>query len=576
MSKTPNYDNKIKQILDATQPGERVCELTGEKWEMTQEEIGWFRKFNVPPPRVAPQTRMLCVAAFGNCYQWWYQKHPDTGKQILTYVHPGSGIKVLPDKEWFAKDFSSVNTEVDLGRSAFEIIHDLERRVPFTASRNMEEPENSLSVVSFGDQNCLLTFACQGKNSQFGIVGTNMESSAEIVFADTVTNSYNISYSDRIFNCKFLRNSYDCMNSAFLFDCRNCENCHGAVNRRGGKFLLWDQQVSQAEYEKYESEHDLSCRSVLDVEKKKFHDLVAGAVWPENFSVHAENCIGEYLINCLNLKYAYNCAHGAKDSFWVNFQYQFNEGNAFVDGAKQTSNCYYSLGISNGDQMKFCFGVDRCEDIEYCMQCYNCEHCFGCVGLNRKKFHIFNKAYEESAYWQKLDELKCAMLECGEYGEYFPLSLSSAHFLESTEVFLGFADVETAHKVHANLYDVTAEGAVGNAESADTKQLADVPDCVVDLDDSWSKTPVFDPEIGRRFMFFPQEIAFYRKHNIAPPARHFILRVKDILVESNIGQYESAVCAKCSRSLTVAQNKTFKNRQIYCQECYLQYLEKYG
>jgi len=29
MSKTPNYDAKVKAILDATIPGERVCELTG-------------------------------------------------------------------------------------------------------------------------------------------------------------------------------------------------------------------------------------------------------------------------------------------------------------------------------------------------------------------------------------------------------------------------------------------------------------------------------------------------------------------------------------------------------------------
>ena len=40
MSKTPNYDAKVKTILDTLEPGERTCELTGEKWEMTEEEIG--------------------------------------------------------------------------------------------------------------------------------------------------------------------------------------------------------------------------------------------------------------------------------------------------------------------------------------------------------------------------------------------------------------------------------------------------------------------------------------------------------------------------------------------------------
>ena len=31
MSNTPNYDAKIKAILDALTPGERTCVITGEK-----------------------------------------------------------------------------------------------------------------------------------------------------------------------------------------------------------------------------------------------------------------------------------------------------------------------------------------------------------------------------------------------------------------------------------------------------------------------------------------------------------------------------------------------------------------
>ena len=38
-SKTPKYDAKVKEILDATKPGERTCELSGQKWDMSEEEI---------------------------------------------------------------------------------------------------------------------------------------------------------------------------------------------------------------------------------------------------------------------------------------------------------------------------------------------------------------------------------------------------------------------------------------------------------------------------------------------------------------------------------------------------------
>ncbi len=57
MSKTPNYDAKVKTILDALAPGEKVCEMTGEKWIMTEDEIGWDRRVNVPPSPYSLMTR---------------------------------------------------------------------------------------------------------------------------------------------------------------------------------------------------------------------------------------------------------------------------------------------------------------------------------------------------------------------------------------------------------------------------------------------------------------------------------------------------------------------------------------
>jgi len=39
MLKTPNYNAKVKEILNTLEPGERVCELTGEKWMMNKAKV---------------------------------------------------------------------------------------------------------------------------------------------------------------------------------------------------------------------------------------------------------------------------------------------------------------------------------------------------------------------------------------------------------------------------------------------------------------------------------------------------------------------------------------------------------
>ena len=100
MSHTPHYDEKIKVILDALQPGERVCVVTGEKWIMDEREIDWYRKFNVPPSHYSPLTRMRLLTNTFSGGQWWYNRHAETGKPIICGIHPGTGVRVLPDKEW--------------------------------------------------------------------------------------------------------------------------------------------------------------------------------------------------------------------------------------------------------------------------------------------------------------------------------------------------------------------------------------------------------------------------------------------------------------------------------------------
>ncbi|MFH1405368.1 MAG: hypothetical protein ABIH21_04725, partial [Patescibacteria group bacterium] len=99
MSKTPKYDEKVKAILDELKPHERTCALSGEKWMMDEEEISWYKHFLVPPSNHHPLVRMKVISSFATGFGWWWQKHPETGEPVLTYVHPATGIKALPDAE---------------------------------------------------------------------------------------------------------------------------------------------------------------------------------------------------------------------------------------------------------------------------------------------------------------------------------------------------------------------------------------------------------------------------------------------------------------------------------------------
>lgn len=575
MSKTPNYDAKVKAILDAVSLGERTCKLTGRKWNMSEEELGWYKHFNVPPSAYHPLTRMHILTGFFVGYQWWNNKSAEDGKPFLTPAHPGSGIKVVPDKTWFDRDYSNIIREDD-GRGVFEIMEELVHEIPITGQRNLVPPVNSIATISAGDENSYFMNASRSKNTLFGMNALDTENSAEIYQSYGVNNSYNVVHSDRIFNCRYIQESRDCLNSMFLFDCRNCEDCFMATNKRNAKFIFKNEQLSESEYRARMAELDLTCRSSFEPLRKEFIEMVGKeAIWPENFNEKADGCTGDYLTDCTDCRECY-FHHDCRNQFQSGFCFDGSEGNMSVTGWFGCTNSYYSTTGSRSSNVKYGYTLVQCQNVEYSYHCYNCEDCFGCVGLNRKRFCIFNKQYSEEDYWKKLDEIKCRMLDAGEYGEFFPLTWSPTRFMDSGATLFYLAEEKDAQDLSASMYPAESFGACGEDRVAadQLRKTEDIPDCLNDSElDEWIGKPVFDEGVERRFTLLPQEIKFYRSMKVAPPNRHFIARVRDLGHRANSGAFTESSCEKCGKKCLVSKNKIFPNRRIYCREDYLNFIE---
>ncbi|MBI2485267.1 hypothetical protein HYW18_03940 [Candidatus Uhrbacteria bacterium] len=579
MSKTPNYDLKVKAVLDAAKLGERVCALTGEKWMMTEEEIGWYKKFNVPPSELSPNTRWKWAGYFDIGFQFWWNKHARTGEPILSFHHPASGIRVLPDAEWYEQDFSNTHETLDLSKPFFEQLRALELRVPFFATANIVPPENSLALLSFGDQNSYFVFACQSKRTFFGVGAMDTEDSSVVYLSSGVKESHHISHSHRMYRCRYARESQDCLESAFLFDCRNCEHCFGATNKRNRKFLFMNEQLSEGEYRARIAAIDLGKRSIVDEWSKRFDELLlTHAFWPENFNVGGTDATGDYLHNATRCHFCFDSEDTAVDNFRSAWLYGASQGNAYAWGAVNTNESYSVETCPDSNRLKFCYRSVRCEDSEYCMVCRDCRNCFGCVGLAHKEFHILNKPYTEEEYWKTVDAMECAMMDEGTYGSIFPTTFSSSYIPESGSVLYAGSTEEDLRILGGNQFLPTDAGATGvdRYDMSKTRQLADIPDNIDDLTDAWIGVPIYDEQAKRAFSFLKPEVEHYRKWRIAPPGEHFIPRMQQMSWSAQIAQFENRVCTKCSKPLLVTVCRRYPNRRILCRDCYLAYLEKNG
>ncbi|PJA47165.1 hypothetical protein CO172_02920 [Candidatus Uhrbacteria bacterium CG_4_9_14_3_um_filter_36_7] len=575
MSKTPNYDAKIKMILNAAILGERTCRLTGEKWNFDEEHLGWCQKFSIPPSFISPKTRVKLLFGFSTGIAIWKRPHSFTNKHILSCVHPDSPYKVIADKEWYEFEPSIPENKLNLNQPFLPQMEELAYSVPVCALLDTGTNENTIGVDLVNAKDCYMGFGgVNMKDLCYFSIGTGCEQSVDITNNFYTRQSFYINHCERLFNCQVVFESQDCLNSSFLFDCRNCEYCFGATNKRNRKYLWWNEQLSKEEWEKRRADIDLRSYKIFENWLNYFHSFIEQkAIWPENFNVKSEDSTGDYLCNCLRCYYGF-WQKDSRDCFWSPFN-EKNEQCYFVIWSGQTSDSYSSMAFNSHD-LRCCYYCLNCKNLEYSLLCKDCEYCFGCTGLRKKSFYIYNTPYTEVDYWQKVDELKCAMLDRKEYGEFFPARMALMGFpFSGGESFYHFSDKEL--EAFGAVFFDTRKGSIIEPE-ANILNIEDIPDYLQDInEDEFIGKAIYDSESQRLYSVTPEEFCFYKEHNLPFPRKHFLTRLKKLMSYCNSAfADEQTICQSCNLPLNVHPNQTFKNRQILCYPCYIKYLEVNG
>jgi hypothetical protein len=92
---------------------------------------------------------------------------------------------------------------------------------------------------------------------------------------------------------------------------------------------------------------------------------------------------------------------------------------------------YEVLGTISTYNVHFSLYIFHSKDVWYSEQLFSCSNCFGCVGLRNKSYCIFNKQYTPEDYDKKVAEIITHMQTTGEWGEFFPVTLSPFAYNET-------------------------------------------------------------------------------------------------------------------------------------------------
>jgi len=566
-------------------PETRACQNCRQAFVVEPEDFDFYERIKVPPPTWCPDCRMMRRLAFRNERAIHKRACDLCGKDFIGMFPKNAAFPVYCHECWWSDRWDPLagGAEYDLERPFFEQFQELRSRVPRPGVNNSGNILNSPYVNCAADmKNCYLVFgAQQDENSMYSHYLNSSKECVDILYGFRSEKCYDCFDIDQCYNVRYSQSAFSCRDSYFLYDCRDCSNCIGCVGLRSRNYHIFNKPYSKEEYLKKAEELNLHSRQGI----RRFADAFYSA---EIFKRHPrrsyhgqlnKDSAGDYMNECENSE---NCFYvkglrGCKNVFWGHHMKDVYDYFAFGDPDELAYECVSGgYGNYNCKFAEASWVANR--DIEYCANYFNCESVFGCIGLRKKKYCVFNRQYSEGEYHELVGRIKTSMLERGEYGEFFPLGISP------------FAYQDSVAQEHFPLTkeEVIGKGYVWHESEKKAPKVTlgfeALPDSILDAEDGILGETAGCEHGGAcnhsctvGFRVTPEELSFYRNQRIPLPPLCFQCRHATRVALRNPLKlwHRECMCSNAHPHHAGRCPNEFKTSYapdrpevVYCEQCY--------
>ena len=172
-SKTSKFDQLLDKILENLEPQECGCaqkdssKYCERKFDITDEDIKFYKKLRVPPPKCCPTCRRQRRFAFVNRINFYKRENnvPDANSKIVSYVSPVSPL-VVYDLDYYRSanwDSLSFAKNYCTGESFLDQFYNLRLKVPQYAI--VRDPSSVNSEYSLNGKNLKNGYLVSGGNN---------------------------------------------------------------------------------------------------------------------------------------------------------------------------------------------------------------------------------------------------------------------------------------------------------------------------------------------------------------------------------------------------------------------------
>lgn len=541
----------------------KTCTNCNQQFEIYDRDREFYEKIAVPEPTHCPLCRQQRRFAFRNERQLYSRKCDGSGKEIISMYPEDSPYKIYAQDVWWQSNWDGTDywRDFDFSRPFFEQFADLMKDAPRIALLNVNS-ENSEYCNFTGDvRNSYLVFgSVYSEDCYYGSPYYSKDCVDTLVLRDC-----ELCY--ECIDCRKLYNglySQDCNHSndlLYCFDLQGCSDCVGCVGLRKRQYCMFNEQLSKEEYFKRRAQIDLCNPEHHKILQEKLEELKLKVPHRAMLAIKSENATGSHVFNSKNTHesfFADRCEDSAYCAQVVDLKDCYD--NNYTE---ENELCYEYLGMYGARFTLFSIFCRHTNEVFYSDYCVSSDHLFGCTNLRNKQYCILNKQYTKQEYEQMLPRIIDHMKKTGEWGEFFPISVSPFAYNES--VAQEYFPLERG-EVEANGWRWK------NDDKREFQpQSTQIPQSIKDVPDSICYEILADEVTGRNYRIIPQELEFYRKMNLPIPRRHPDERHAARIAKRNPRKLWNRECNKCNKDILTSYDPSSKYK-VYCEACYLKEL----
>ena len=201
--------------------------------------------------------------------------------------------------------------------------------------------------------------------------------------------------------------------------------------------------------------------------------------------------------------------------------------------------------------------------MSYSYNVSNVKRSFGCASLKNQEYCILNKKYPANAYYDLLPRIAAHMRETGEWGEFFPISISPFGYNDTlAQQAFPLSEKEALHHGYPWCSYVAPEATLISRPGSE------LPDERPDDCSTLRGSVVSCLLSGRLFRLTAQELRHYEKFNLPLPRFHPEERFKLRVTKRNLRALFTRSCARCRTEIESCYSLD-SPEIVLCEECYL-------